>query len=252
MKKSFKVCLLVIMVCAFALLSVKDVNASDASNEYEYETVILDDEYLLSDEEIDMLYDDMEEISEYGNVMFTTVNLQTSDYEQYCRDTYYEWFGNEPGVIFQIDMGNRELSLCASTGYEKLIGKERDSIIDNVYKYATNEEYYACASYCFEQIGIVLNDGSIAHTMKHIDNGILAVLFALVINYVIACSLRTKKVSVKKIRSVLDTGIKYNGASIKKGKLEKEYSPQSSSSGGSGGGGGGGGGFSGGSSSHGF
>lgn len=249
MKQSIRLCLILIIACLPFAINVKAVSADT-----QYEVVILDDADLLSDSETDALYSEMGQLSEYGNVMFTTTYVQGSNFESNCENTYYEWFGNEPGLNFQIDMNNRKITLSASTEMEELIGSERDSIVDNVYHYATDGDYYRCASRCFDQVYTVINDGYIAHTMKHIDNAILAVLFALVVNYIIVFSSRKKKASEKELVDSLDIGGEYNGASIKKGKLVKEYSPQSSDSSGSsgGGGGGGGGGFSGGSSSHGF
>ena len=232
----------------------------DASYDEEavyYEALILDYAGLLTDDEEYELYDYMEMLTEYGNVIFQSVELsQDTDFETYCEDTYYSYYGNEPGVIFQIDMGNRKLTLSASTDMEKLIGKERDTIVDNVYRYATDGDYLGCASRCYEEVYEVLNDGRIAHTMKYIDNGILAVIISLILNFIIIFSSSKKKTTVGEIVAAMAITAAVSNIAVDKEKLVKEYSPVSSGSSSSGGGGGfsggGGGGFSGGSSSHGF
>lgn len=233
----------------------------DASYDEEavyYEALILDYAGLLTDDEEYELYDYMEMLTEYGNVIFQSVELsQDTDFETYCEDTYYSYYGNEPGVIFQIDMGNRKLTLSASTDMEKLIGKERDTIVDNVYRYATDGDYLGCALRCFEEIYEVVNDGEIAHTMKYIDNAILAIIISLILNFIIVfASNSKKKTTAGEIVAAMAITTAVSGVAITEGKLAKEYKPLSSGSSSSGGGGGfsggGGGGFSGGSSSHGF
>lgn len=218
-----------------------------------YDVVILDNAALLTEAEQNELYETMARIAPYGNVMFTTEYLGSeTDYEGYCEDTYYQWFGNEPGVNFQIDMGNRKLTISTSTGMDEVVASERDSIVDNIYRYATDGDYLRCATRCFEQIYDVYNDGIIAHDMKHIDNAILAVMLALFLNFIFVFASKKGKASNSAIVKSLEAATVVAAASVTKGSLHKVYSPQSSGSGGSSGGGGGGGGFSGGSSSHGF
>ena len=66
---------------------------------------------------------------------------------------------------------------------DKTITKENDSIVDNVYLYATDGDYYSCASSVFRQIDVVMNDGIIAHKMKYIDNAIIAIVLGLFVNF---------------------------------------------------------------------
>lgn len=256
MKKTGKIHGLMIIcslaVAVFCALSLsKDVYA----DEY-YEMVIIDYAGLLTESEEDELYEYMEQITPYGNVIFQTVILEQESYEEYCENTYYEYFGNEPGVIFQIDMGSRKLTLSSSTGLDEEIASERDSIVDNVYEYASDGDYLACAEECFYEVFAVLNDETIAHNMKYIDNAIIAVIISLILNYFLVFATGKKKTSARKIISTVAVTTAVTSTVVTKGYLKKVYSPQSSGSGSSGGGfsggGGGGGGFSGGSSSHGF
>lgn len=223
--------------------------------ESSYQYLINDEADLLTDQEEKELEEKIQPLLEFGNVIFSTVYLDTYDYEGAAEDTYYQYFGNEPGVHFQIDMSNRKLTLSCSTEMETLLGSERDSIVDNIYKLASNGDYAGCAMKCFDQILTVLNDGKIAHTMKYIDNGIIALLLALLINFVVVFKKNSKISKEEALVSASLGSVVVSNTIISKGALTKVYSPRSSSSGGggfSGGGGGGGGGFSGGSSSHGF
>lgn len=244
-------CVLVLSLdfSAGKIMAAEDTSAS-------YESMILDYEDLLTDEEEQEVLEYMAPILEYGNVIFQSVNLSTGqDYESYSEDTYYGLYGNEPGVILQIDMGHRKITLSSSTGLDDEISSERDSIVDNIYRYATDEDYCRCACECYDEILTVLNDGAIAHSMKYIDNALLAIMFSLIINFLIVFSSSKKKASTSQIVAAMTVATAVSGVALKKGQLTKTYSPTSSGSGGSsggGGGGGGGGGFSGGSSSHGF
>lgn len=264
MKKVIKLGLVFSLLCCllFPLTAA-------AQDEYgimgEYKALILDDADLLSDEEEQALMETMFRLTSYGNVIFSTVVLPDgADFESNCEDVYYSFFGNQPGVNFQIDMGNRKLTLSASTDVEDAIYDERESIVDNVYRLAGDGDYLGCAAECFDEIYIVLNDGRIAHSMKYIDNACIAVIAALILNFYFAFQ-ADKKAKKKMKRAAAAAaaaaagGVVLLNTDIVKGKLDKIYDPQTSSSSGSSSGGssgsssgGGGGGFSGGSSSHGF
>lgn len=255
MKKTRKIHgLMIICSLAVAVICALSLSKDVYADEY-YEMVIIDDEDLLTESEEDELFEYMDLITPYGNVIFQTVDLEGA-YESYCENTYYKYFQNEPGVIFQIDMGSRKLTLSSSTGLDEEIASERDSIVDNVYEYASDGDYLACAEECFYEVFAVLNDETIAHNMKYIDNAIIAVIISLILNYFLVFATGKKKTSARKIISTVAVTTAVTSTVVTKGYLKKVYSPQSSGSGSSGGGfsggGGGGGGFSGGSSSHGF
>ena len=141
-----------------------------------YKAIILDEANLLTPEEEQQLLQDVQPILPYGNVIFSTVRLKGRNFEKHSEDTYYKHFGNEPGVNFQIDMGNRKLTLSSSTAMDDVLRSERDTIVDNIYRMATNKQYYACASECFREIKAVLHNEEIAHDMKYITNGIFALI----------------------------------------------------------------------------
>ena len=233
-----------------------EAKAAESTAAKQYKVYVIDKADLLTPEEEQKLATEMQELTQYGNMVFLTIKLKTRQYEKFSQDVYYKLCGNEPGVIFQIDMGNRKLTLSSSTAMDDVLRSERDTIVDNIYRMATNKQYYACASECFREIKAVLHNEEIAHDMKYITNGIFALILGLIINFIAVFATTRKKVSKKD----LFTGMSMLGPltvkNIAEGKQEKVYSPKSKGSGGgfSGGGGGrsSGGGFSGGSSSHGF
>lgn len=253
LRQKYTLVITLILTVAFAVIFNMPAKAYA---EGDYECLIIDDAELLSESEENVLMNHMQALLPYGNVIFQTVELESGDYEKYCENTYYDNFQNDPGVIFQIDMGNRKLTLSTSTALDEVVAPERDSIVDNVYEYASDEDYLSCAAECFDEVYKVLNDGTIAHNMKYIDNGIIAIILSLILNFIIVFASGKKKASTNKILEGAVTHGDITNVKITKGKLKKEYSPQATGSGSSGGGsssgGGGGGGFSGGSSSHGF
>ena len=248
--KLFITCLMLSLLTGLWQISFVNAKAETA-----YSVMIIDEADLLTPEEEQELWDDMTPLTEYGNAIFYTCTLdQGVNFEKNNEDLYYSLFGQEPGVSFQIDMGNRKLTLSSSTAVDNMISSERDSIVDNVYTYASDGNYLACAKECFEEVYTVINDGTIAHNMKYIDNAILALIISLVLNFIIVFVTSHKKRSEGILKASIATATTIAGATIVKGLLTERYDPISSGSGGSsgGGGGGGGGGFSGGSSSHGF
>lgn len=255
-----KIIALIFSILIISSLVILPVMAADQEDLQIYNAEIWDNADLLSDDDEEYLLHEMEALLPYGNVIFSSVTLESgANYEKNAEDTYYAHYGNEPGLIFQIDMGNRKLTLTASTQMDEYIRTERDSIVDNIYTFASAGNYYACASECFYEVHTVINDGKIAHKMKHINNALIALILALVLNFLLVFYTTSRKKDLSKALlagSVISAVV--TGAVVTEGKTTKTYSPVSSSSGGGGGfsggssGGGGGGGFSGGSSSHGF
>lgn len=252
MRKLF-VTLLVMLSLVLGVFGLQQAYA-EATQAPAYKVVIMDKANLLTDEEEKQLTKEMEELTAYGNIVFSTVKLQHRDYEGYSEETYYKLFGNEPGVIFQIDMGNRKITLSSSTAMDEVLRSERSTIVDNVYRYATKGNYYGCASECFRQIKAIYNEEEIAHDMKYINNAIFALTLGLILNFIVVFITMRKSVSKKKLLGALLTAPEIANPELVATEITKKYSPRKSRSGGGGGGssGGGGGGFSGGSSSHGF
>lgn len=205
---------------------------------YENKIIIEDDANLLSSSEEEDLYELMEKISEFGSVMLKTIDINSSSTRYYAENYYYNQIGNESGVLFLIDMDNREIYIASSgTMYNTITKSKADSITDNVYRYATRSDYYQCAEEAFKEVFSLLNGKKIAEPMKVICNIILAFMFALLINYgIFKIASKVKKTSGKEILEGAEGYFENEGSTACKTGQHKEYSPQSSGSSSSGGG----------------
>ncbi len=222
--------------------------------------VIEDDAELLSEEEEEKLRRVMKPILEYGCVGFKSIKRNNRSVSAFAEDWYLETFGKTDGVLFLIDMDNREIYIYSGNSVYRTITKSRaDTITDNVYRYASRNQYYECAAEAYREIFTLLEGGRIAQPMKYISNALLALIIAFLINFIIVRNVT--KLKAPKEKEILEGARVYFDAS--QGTAEfthttRKYDPiQTSSGGGSGrsggggfSGGGGGGGFSGGGGGH--
>lgn len=219
-----------------------------------YQTVIEDDAELLSEEEEAALQELLEEITAYGNVAFKTIDSNYMSTENYARSYYKDMFGTASGTLFLIDMDNRIIWIHSDGAVYKVITTAyANTITDNVYRYASDEEYFVCAQKAFEQMLSLLQGQKIAQPMKYISNGLLAIILALLLNYGVVCVFAgAKKPGKKKMMENVPIQFSYTKPLAVFTHQTRTYNPVSSSSGGGGGGssGGGGGGSSGGGGGH--
>lgn len=217
-----------------------------------YEAYIIDEEDLLTDdEEEELLNDHMTGITEYGGVSFVTTSSDNA--EEAAKNYCYDLFNNESGTTLLIDMGDRKIAIMSSGEIYKTINKSYGNIItDNIYSYATNEDYLGCAEKGFDQMTTKLEGGRIAEPMRYISNFLMAIVFALVFNFMYVW-IKKGKVTVDSEALIAAAAGFVIGTAVGKSLVNSRKVRHKSSSGGSGGGGGGGGGgFSGGGGSHSF
>ena len=214
-----------------------------------YESVIFDEADLLSASEEADLLEEMKPITEHGNVAFVSINDNPGySTERYAEDFCEDYFGYASATVFIIDMDTRYIWVYSQGDiYDTITDDYAQTITDNVYTYASDEEYYRCASVAFEQINTLLEGKWIAQPMKYICNAFLAVAVALLINYfVVMLVSRSRKATRSQLINGIYSKVDVNNARANFTHKTKRYSPQSSGSSGgggrSGGGGGGGGG----------
>ncbi len=211
-----------------------------------FQVYISDDADLLTEQEEKELEQVMQPITEFGNVAFKTTANNASSTEYFSESFYKELWGRESGTIFVIDMANRYLYIYSDGAvYRTITDAYADTITDNVYTYATNQQYYQCAVKTFEQIGTVLEGGKIAQPMKYASNAFLAVIISFIILYFwVKIVSVAKKPSKTELLLGMQTLQSMGAVHAQFTHETKTYSPQSSGGGGgsSGGGGGGGGG----------
>ena len=150
-----------------------------------YEVFIADGEDLLTDAQEEELTACMIPITEYGNVVFESASLYRQSTKDYISGKYDRYW-NESASVFLIDMGERDLGLYSSGKIAKTVTPSyASSITDNVYRYASRGDYFGCAAQAFTQEATVLAGGRIAQPMKYISCALLAVIAALLVNYLI-------------------------------------------------------------------
>ncbi len=156
--------------------------------------ILEDDAGLLSPEEKDALSVLMLKITAYGNVAFKSINENNLSTGTYAQNYYWDLFGSESGILFLIDMANREIYLYSDGEiYEVITNAYARTITDNVYRYASAGDYYSCATKTYEQVYDLLEGNRIAQPMKYISNGLLAIILALLMNFGLFCLVTNKK-----------------------------------------------------------
>lgn len=219
-----------------------------------YVVKIEDGADLLTDEQEQGLAKQMEAITAYGSAAFVSLEENYSSTASYARSYTDSNFYGSTGTVFVIDMYNREIYIDTTGSMRKqLTSAYANTITDNIYTYATDADYYECATQAFAQIYTLLEGGRIAQPMKYISNALLAIVIALLINYIIVMRMSSKhRPSRSQLLEGIYTKCELNDAHMAFLNQTKVYDPPQSSSGGggggghSGGGGGGGGGHSGG------
>ena len=235
-----------LLVFTFMFLSM-NVNASNTeyiNEDTNYKLIIEDDANLLNDEEINKLEDEMIALTKYGNIAFKTIKENNTSTNLYASDYYHKNFDTSSGTVFLIDMDNRKIYIF-SDGYNyTIINNNKANIItDNIYMYASKENYYECASKAFEQMNTLLEGGKISEPMRYISNALISLVVAFLINIIVV--LKSTKISRAESKEVLNNcniSFKVDNIVGKKTGVDRVYSPVSESSGSSGGGSSGGGG----------
>ena len=206
------------------------------NDETSYRVLIEDDAQLLTDEEEQELAVLMQEITTYGNAAFKAIDNNDRSTESYARQYYRERFGTASGTLFLIDMDNRNIWIHSDGAVYKIITKSyADTITDNVYRYASDGDYYECAAHTYEQILTLLKGDKIAQPMKYISNGLLAVILALLLNYgLVSFFARIKKPGRKELLRNGQNYFRYTQPRAFFRRESRTYNPTSSgSSGGS-------------------
>ncbi len=246
----------VLLITLLTILIIPNVNALTTYHTNEltgYKVVIEDDANLLEQTEIEMLKEEMIPLAEYGNIILKTINDNYTTAEFYAEDYYHDNYGYDSGTILLIDMDTRYIYIFSDgENYNVITNAKATIITDNIYQYATDEEYYECASVAFSQILTLLEGGKISEPMRHISNILISLTAAFFVSFIIVlANTGVSKPSLNEKIKNCNVKFSVSNISVIKTGTHREYSPQSSS-GGSSGGGGGGGGSSGGGGGHSF
>lgn len=240
--------LLTVLFILFTLLPVSCLAAGRLS--------VDDGADLLSASEEAQLIENYSPITEYMDAAFVSTSHPSGSTSSFAERYAIEHYGNNPAVIFLIDMRNREIYIYANGAALKTISRaDARAITDNIYKSATAGKYYECADRAFSQILAKCQGARLARPVKHITNALIAALVGILINYLLTVYSRRPRAQ-RRTKAVVSTSVtremaKMPGIAFAMPIIlssAKHY--KSSGSGGSGGGGGGG--HSGGGGGHGF
>lgn len=253
---------LLLTACGAAMPSYVQAEESGKAEEHrpaeEYRFLIDDKAGLLTEEQHEALKSQYSELLEHVHVAFVTTDKGSSSTRLYAAAYVNREFpiGKGPAVIFLIDMANRYIYVYANQqGLSIVTEADARAITDNIYKLASNGDYYGCAQEAFSQILALCKKERIDRPVKHVTNALIAVVAGILITFYRAVHARTKE------REGGDEAQQLQGMSALPAfslaepvvtKREKVWHSDSSSGGGSGGGGGGGGGSGGGGGGHSF
>ena len=252
------------LLCLFALMLVLPLSAF-AAEESVYRVVVDDEADLLTGAEEAELTAVMEKVLPYGNAAFVSVNQNSTTTERLAEQKFLEFFGDTSGALLIIDMDNRYIQLIADGAVYKTVNRTRcNEITDNIYRYASQKDYYTCASKAFEQVVRLLEGGKVAAPFRYVTNAFLAVCLALIGNFAVMSLQRRKKVAPENAlnvkvavntagsvaKSAIVAGVVLKMLSQRKTKHVESSGGGRSGGGFSGGGGHSGGGFSGGGGGH--
>ena len=183
------------LLCLFALMLVLPLSAF-AAEESAYRVVIDDEADLLTEAQEADLHAIMEKVLPYGNAAFVSVDQNATTTERLAETKFLEFFGDTSGALLIIDMDNRYIQLIADGAVYKTVNKTRcNEITDNIYRYASQKDYYTCAAKAFEQVTRLLEGGKIAAPFRYVTNAFLAVCLALIGNFAVMSLQRRKKVA---------------------------------------------------------
>lgn len=211
--------------------------ATYTNTDTSYQCLIEDDANLLTQSEEEALLEDMMPITGYGNVAFKSIDYNATTTESYIKSYYRQAFGTSSGTVFLIDMDNRNIWIFSDGKiYRTITQSYANTITDNVYTYATKGDYYSCASKAFGQMYDLLEGRRIAQPMKYISNALLALVFALLGNYIrLRIYTRKTKANTAQLVKKMDHHVKYNYQNSVLLHTKRIYDPPSSDSGSSGG-----------------
>ena len=243
---------ILVLLFPFVLDLVHRSTAENPSSISEpYSVTIRDSAKLLTASEQKDLAETMKAVAAYHPVAFvSTRNTEGFTTSIYAGRLFDELFPDKDGILFLIDMQNRNIWLQKANNNRVLTTALCNTVTDNVYREASAGNYFQCANRAFKQVYKILSGDKVPETMKHLSNLFLSVAAALFLVFLFAA----KGTGVLKPKQVFDVDDnmqrKLSIRNVKKRfkrliiHRSSDSSSDSFSSGGGSFGGGGGGGFS--------
>lgn len=196
-------------------------------------------------------------ITDYMPAAVITTDRVSGTTDAYAESYAIRQYGNDPAVIFIIDMDNRQLYVYANGAALRTISKaDARAITDNIYKDASRGDYFACADGALSQILAKCQGARLARPVKHITNLLIAVLLGVLVNYYLTVwsrRPRTERRTKGEVSASVSRRVSFiPGVALAVPIVIGSVRHYKNSDSGGGGGGGGGGGHSGGGGGHSF
>lgn len=228
--------LIILIMNSVMCYAIENVESSNI-NSQQYTIRIDDEANLLSNEEINILYNEMRDLVQYGNIIFKSINSNPfGSTKLYASEYYHKNYGTQSGTVFLIDMDERYIYIFSDgNNYNTITTEKAEIIIDNIYKYASNGEYCNCAKSAFSQMKALFEGEKIAEPMKYISNAFIAIMVALLTNFAIfRHATKIKKAENNEHIKESEFYLNHTPPDVRIIGQHREYSPVSdSSSGGS-------------------
>lgn len=191
MKNKLFALLLCFVLTAGACFTVGAAEERYTDEDTGFRVVIIDELDLLTDEEEAKLTEDMKPLTQYGSIAFWTTDEFTNDEIDQARLKRKELFAYESAGVFAVNMKVRKLTIQS---YGEINSNVTDSmarsITDNVSRYASSKDYYACAATAFSQMLDACEHRHVSEPMKVTGFAVLSVMAGLIIALGVAFSKR--------------------------------------------------------------
>ncbi len=188
--KTFCIALALLLLLSSGIV-VSAAGKDYVNTETKYKALVIDEDDLLSDAEEAKLLEDMQPLTEYGNIAFWTTTENTSNEIEQARIKRKELFGFESGGVFVINMKVRKLTIQS---YGRINDYVNDSyarsITNNASRFATSKDYYSCAKTAFTQMLQLCEKQHISEPLKISGYVVISVMLGLMIALGIAFSKR--------------------------------------------------------------
>ena len=213
-----------------------------------FKAYILDDIDLLTPQEEADLLEEMKPITEFGHIIFWSTEEPTDGREiKQAQLKRRELTLFDSAGILAINMNARKITFQSYGRIYSIVSKSlARSITDNVSRYATRGDYYACAANAYQQVYTLMDGNRISEPMRYMSSACIALMLGLLIASLVVFGKKQntvyKEIVLPLSAVTVASMVLQKDISSDLVRTIRKYSPQSSGSGCSGGGGGGGGG----------
>ena len=224
------------LLTVFALVFIFPLTVAAASSNVK----VVDDAGILTNEETEELEEYLESLDGTVNYLVVTCDdraMGSSALEKL--DNYYrqEFDAYEDGIAFIVDMDTRRIELQGRNSLQySLDSGDCTDITDNVYRYASDGDYYNCIYHAFREADLVANYEFVLRPMRIIVSLLIAIIIGFLGTFLKAMADRSKENEIKGVPEMFLVGATFKGLANVYDSKKRRVPEQSHYSGGSSGG----------------